>query len=418
MTSLQQVLALQARTFEPGAKCPLDGIRVLDLSRLVAGNMLSLALADFGAEVLKVEDPKKGDPLRDWRESGPEHQDGVSAYWKVYARNKKSLTLNLRSDAGKDILKRLIVDADVFVESFRVGTMERMGFGPDELLRLNPALVVVRVSGWGQTGPYADHPGFGSLVEAMSGYAAKNGFPGQPPMLPNLALADMVAGLYGAFATMVAIHEVKVNRGRGQVVDLSLLEPLLSILGPDAATYRITGEVPAKTGNRTSISAPRNIYRTRDGGWVALSASIQSMVERLFGAIGRPDLIDDPRFRTNFDRRNNVEALDSLIQEFISKQTLHESVEFFRAREVTIGPVYDISQIVLDPHIVERGVLVEVPDNDIGSVPMHDVVPRLSGTPGHLRFPAPQLGQHNDEVLARIGIEAEARVALKRDGVI
>ncbi|MEO5751099.1 MAG: CoA transferase [Usitatibacter sp.] len=406
-----------ARDFEPGAKCPLDGIRVLDLSRLVAGNMVSLALADFGAEVLKIEDPKKGDPLRDWQETGPANPEGVSVFWKVYARNKKSVTLNLRSDRGREIVRELVRGCDLLIESFRVGTLEEMGLGPEDLLHINPTLVVIRVSGWGQTGPYADHPGFGSLVEAMAGYAAKNGFPGQPPMLPNLALADMVAGLWGAYAAMVAIHEVKVNGGAGQIIDLSLLEPLISILGPDALTYRITGEVPAKTGNRTSISAPRNVYRTRDGGWVALSASIQSMTERLFHAMGRPDLVDDPRFRTNLDRRNNVEELDRMIQEYVEKLSLDECVEYFRKMQVTIGPVYDISQIVQDHHIVERGVLVELPDAELGSVPMHDVLPRLSGTPGRLRTPAPGLGEHTDAILARLGIGAAARAQLKKDGV-
>jgi len=265
---------MHPHTFEPDAACPLDGIKVLDLSRLVAGNMLSLLLADFGAEVIKVEDPIGGDTLRHWKEYTEAFPEGVSAYWKVYARNKKSMTLDTRRREGIELILRLVETADIFIESFRPGTLEKMGLSPDLLLARNPKLVIVRVSGWGQTGPYRDQPGFGSLVEAMSGYAAKNGYENLPPMLPNLALADMIAGLYGAFSTMVAVKAAMAGPGGGQVIDLSLLEPLLSILGPDAALFQLTKEVPSRTGNRTSIAAPRNIYQSKDGGYLALSASI------------------------------------------------------------------------------------------------------------------------------------------------
>ena len=404
--------------FTPDREAPLRGLRVLDLSRLVAGNMLSLQLADFGAEVIKVEDPQAGDTLRHWREAGPGHPQGVGVWWKVYARNKKSLALDLRPEAGKQALRALVPGAAVLIESFRPGTLEKMGFAPDALLALNPKLVIVRLTGWGQTGPYSSQPGFGSLVEAMSGYAAKNGFAGQPPMLPNMALADMVAGLYGAFAVLAAIREVERRGGAGQVIDLSLLEPLLSIIGPDAAAYRVTGQVPSRTGNRTSISAPRNVYRTRDGGWVALSASTQGMTERLLRAIGRPELIEDPRFRTNSDRLDHAEELDEIILAFVGARTLEENLAFFRAQEVTVGPVYDIAQIVADPHVVERGVLVEAPDDELGRLPMHAVVPRLSATPGVLARPAPRLGEHTDEVLRSAGLAPEAIASLEREGVV
>ena len=404
--------------FTPDREAPLRGLRVLDLSRLVAGNMLSLQLADFGAEVIKVEEPQAGDTLRHWREAGPGQPQGVGVWWKVYARNKKSLALDLRPEAGKRALRALVPGAAVLIESFRPGTLEKMGFAPDALLALNPKLVIVRLTGWGQTGPYSSQPGFGSLVEAMSGYAAKNGFAGQPPMLPNMALADMVAGLYGAFAVLAAIREVERRGGAGQVIDLSLLEPLLSIIGPDAAAYRVTGQVPSRTGNRTSISAPRNVYRTRDGGWVALSASTQGMTERLLRAIGRPELIEDPRFRTNSDRLDHAEELDEIILAFVGARTLEENLAFFRAQEVTVGPVYDIAQIVADPHIVERGVLLEAPDDELGRLPMHAVVPRLSATPGVLARPAPRLGEHTDEVLRSAGLAPEAIASLEREGVV
>ena len=380
--------------FDPAQPCPLDGLRVLDFSRLVAGNMLTLQLADFGAEVIKLE-PDSGDPLRAWRE------DGVDAYWKVYGRNKKSIRLDLRSPDGKALLARLIPTADILVESFRPGSMEAAGFGPDAVAALNPRLVFVRISGFGQTGPYAQRPGFGSLVEAMSGFAAKNGFVDKPPALPNLALADMVAGIQGAFAVMVALREVE-RGGHGQVIDLSLLEPLHATLGPEAAAWRVTGRIPPRSGNRASITAPRNIYATSDGGWVALSASTQAMTERLFRAIGRPELIDDPRFRTNADRLAHVGEVDAIIGDFVGQRTLDENLRFFGAAETTVGPVYDASGFENDPHVQGRGVLVEMEDEQLGSVPMHAVVPRLSGTPGALRRPAPKLGEHEAELLASL----------------
>lgn len=408
---------MHSLSYDSDATCPLDDLRVLDLSRLVAGNMLSLLLADFGAEVVKVEDPQEGDTLRHWKEYTDEHPEGVCSYWKVYGRNKKSLTLNLRKARGVEILLQLVEKADVLIESFKPGTLEKIGLGPDTLLQRNPALVIVRVSGWGQTGPYRSQPGFGSLVEAMSGYAAKNGVDTLPPMLPNLALADMVAGIYGAFATMVAARAAQSD-GRGQVVDLSLLEPLFSILGPDAAQYALTGQVPERLGNRTSISAPRNVYRTKDNKYVALSASVQTMAARVFHAIGRPELIDDPRFRTNADRLDNVEELDALIQGHIGQYTQAENLAFFRQHAVTVGPVYDIGELVLDEHIIEREVLVKLPDDQVGELPMHNVIPRLSRTPGRIRRPAPALGEHNNELLAEIDLDPARCTELELEGVI
>jgi crotonobetainyl-CoA:carnitine CoA-transferase CaiB-like acyl-CoA transferase len=409
---------MHPHTFEPDAACPLDGIKVLDLSRLVAGNMLSLLLADFGAEVIKVEDPVGGDTLRHWKEYTEAFPEGVSAYWKVYARNKKSMTLDTRRREGIELILRLVETADIFIESFRPGTLEKMGLSPDLLLARNPKLVIVRVSGWGQTGPYRDQPGFGSLVEAMSGYAAKNGYENLPPMLPNLALADMIAGLYGAFSTMVAVKAAMAGPGGGQVIDLSLLEPLLSILGPDAALYQLTKEVPSRTGNRTSIAAPRNIYQSKDGGYLALSASIQSMSARLFQAIGRPELVDDPRFRTNSDRLDHVEELDRIIQEYVGRYTQAENLAYFRQCAVTIGPVYDIAQLIEDEHIVERDIMISMPDAQMGSLPMHNIVPRLSNTPGRLRRPAPELGENTFEVLSTINVDGVQFAALKEQGII
>ena len=385
---------------------------MLDLSRLVAGNMLSLQLADFGAEVIKIEDPRKGDPLRDWR------TDNISVHWKVYARNKKSVTLNLRAPDGLDLLRKLVATAQVFVENFRPGTLEEMGTGPAALLAINPKLIVVRVSGWGQDGPYRLKPGFGSLVEGMSGFAAKNGFADRPPVLPPLALADMIAGLYGSNAVLIALREIEHNGGKGQVIDLPLLDPIFSILGPEAALYQLTKKIEPRVGSRSNNTAPRNVYETSDGRFIAISASIQSMAERLYRAIGRADMIDDPRFATNTDRVKNIDEADRPVAEFIRARTLAENLSVFEAAEVTAAPVYDIDQFIADPHVQARQIVTELPDAQMGSVPMHAVVPRLSGTPGEIRTPAPALGEHNDAILGGLGLSAEALADLRQRKVI
>jgi len=397
--------------FDPAAPAPLDGIRVIDLSRLVAGNMLSLQLADQGAEVIKVEDPEKGDPLRAWR------VNGVSLHWKVYARNKKSLALSLRRSEGRDVLLDLVARSQVLLENFRPGTLEKMGLGPDALHSRNPALVIVRISGFGQDGPYRDRPGFGTLVEAMSGFAAKNGYEDRPPVLPPLALADMVSGLYGAYAAMVALR-IAERGGGGQVIDLPLLDPIVSILGADPALYRFAGERPVRTGSRSNTTAPRNVWRTKDGRYIAISASMQAMAERLFRAIGRPDMIDDPRFRTNADRVRNADACEAPIAAFIAARTLEENMRAFHEAEVTAHPVYEIDQFLDDPHVQARGIVVEAPDAEAGSILMHNVIPRLSATPGRLRRAAPVLGEHTHELLRILGYD-EARMAeLVAQGVV
>ena len=402
---------LPQKQFETDARCPLDGVRIVDLSRVVAGNMVSLALADFGAEVIKVETPD-GDALRDWLVSG------IAANWKVYARNKKSVCLDLRRDEGRQIVLKLVATAQVFIENFRPGTLEKMGLAPDILLATNPKLVIVRVSGWGQDGPYQHKPGFGTLAEGMSGFAAMNGFADREPVLPPMQLADCTAGIYGAMAVMIALRHVEVSGGRGQVIDLSLFDPLFSCLGPQAASYKASGKVRPRTGSRSTTAAPRNVYRTRDNQWVCLSASTQAMTERVFHAIGRPDLIDNPRYKTNAERVKNATELDAIIGAFMAQKTLKENLEFFDRTEVTVGPIYDISQIIEDPYVKAREVVVELPDDEMGTIPMHCVVPRLSATPGAIRLPAPKLGEHNDEVLGALGLSAAEIARLKAAGVI
>jgi len=399
------------KPFEPAARCPLDGVRVLDLSRLVAGNTLTQVLGDFGAEVIKVEAPA-GDTLRAWQ------TNGVPTNWKLYARNKKSLCLELRKPEARKLLLDLVPTAALFIESFRPGTLEDMGLAPAVLLERNPKLVIVRISGWGQDGPYRRRPGFGTLVEGMSGFASFNGFADREPVLPPMYLADTVAGLYGAAGAMIALREVEQNGGRGQVIDLPLLDPLFAVLGPQAANYRLTGKVKPRTGSRSTNAAPRNAYRCKDGKYVGLSASTQKMAERVFRSIGRSDLIDNPRYRTNADRVQNAEALDAIIGGFVAERTQAENVAFFERAEVTIGPIYDISQIVEDPHVRSRELIADYPDSEMGAFPMHHVVPRLLGTPAAIRTPAPRLGEHNRPILAEIGVSEAAYAQLLASGAV
>jgi formyl-CoA transferase len=397
------------KPFATGARCPLDGVRVLDLSRLVAGNTLTQVLGDFGAEVIKVE-PPAGDTLRAWQ------TNGVPTHWKLYARNKKSLCLDLRKPEARELLARLVPTAAIFIESFRPGTLEEMGLAPERLLERNPKLVIARISGWGQDGPYRRRPGFGTLVEGMSGFASFNGFADREPVLPPMYLADTVAGLYGAAGVMIALREVEKRGGRGQVIDLPLLDPLFAVLGPQAANFRLTGKVKPRTGSRSTNAAPRNAYRCKDGRYVGLSASTQKMAERLFRSIGRADLIDHPRYRTNADRVQNAQELDAIIGGFVAERTQAENVAFFERAEVTIGPIYDISQIIEDPHVRERELIADYPDSDMGAFPMHHVVPRLTGTPGAIRMPAPRLGEHNRLLLAEVGVDEAAYARLLASG--
>ncbi|MEB2401052.1 MAG: CoA transferase [Alcaligenaceae bacterium] len=397
--------------YQRGATGPLNGMRVLDLSRLFAGNALTQMLGDFGAEVIKVE-PKEGDTLRGWQTRG------VETNWKLYARNKKSVALNLRHERAQELLRRLARKCDVLVESFRPGTLEKMGLAPRDLLDRNPRLVIVRISGWGQDGPYSHRPGFGTLIEGISGFASFNGFPDREPVLPPFYMADAFAGSYGATATMIALREAEKPGGKGQVIDVSLLDPLFHVLGPQAANYRLTGKVKPRVGSRSTNSGPRNAYRTKDGRYVSLSASTQKMAERLFKSIGREDLITNPKFATNAERVRNVDELDKIVADFIAQKTQSENVAFFEAAEVTIGPIYDISQILEDRHFIEREIIQEYPDDDMESFPMHSVLPRLSGTPGSIRAPAPALGEHNREVLAEVGVDGQAYGELLSAGVV
>lgn len=402
---------LKPGDYRPAPPGPLDGVRVLDLSRLFAGNSLTQTLADFGADVIKVE-PHDGDTLRGWRTAG------VQTNWKLYCRNKKSVAIKFRDPRACGLLLDMAKTADVFVESFRPGTLERMGLAPEALLQANPHLIVVRISGWGQEGPYRRRPGFGTLIEGITGFASLNGFPDREPVLPPMYLADAFAGSYGASAVLIALRSIEVGGGAGQVIDVPLLDPLFHVLGPQAANYRLTGKVKPRAGSRSTNSGPRNVYLAKDGRYVSLSASTQKMAERVFRSIGRADLVTDPRYATNAQRVRHAVELDAIIGEFVAQRTQAENVAFFEAAEVTIGPVYDISQIMEDEHFIDREILADYPDDEMGAFPMHHVVPRLSRTPGTIRTPAPRLGEHNRQVLSEIGIDAAQYQALLDSGVV
>ena len=396
--------------FDPTSQGPLVGVRVLDLSRLVAGNILSVILADFGADVVKVEGTK-GDPLRDWLDAGQ------PLYWKTYGRNKRSIVLDLHIQTAKEILLKLVERSDVLIENFKPGTLEKMGLAPDLLLQINPMLVIVRISGFGQFGPYASLPGFGSLVEAMSGLADRTGFADREPVLPPFPAADMIAGMLGSSATLMALRAVEHGLSKGQVVDLSLLEPLFSLLGPETMSYSLTHSIKERSGSASNTTSPRNVYKCKDGKYVALSASMQSMAERLFEVIGRPDMISDPKFKTNSDRLRNRDEVDEIVGGWFKDRNRSEALEFMRKAGVTAGPVYDIKDVLEDQHFIEREIVVEVDDPDLGWIPTQNVVPKFTSTPGAIRSAAPKLSEHTDSILGELGISEAEISELKAQGV-
>jgi crotonobetainyl-CoA:carnitine CoA-transferase CaiB-like acyl-CoA transferase len=342
----------------------------------------------------------------------------VTLLWKWLGRNKRPVTLDLSAPKGRDLLLRLVETADVLVESFRPDTLERWNLAPEELLERNRRLIVLRTSGFGQTGPYRRRPGFGTIAEAMSGYAHMTGSPDGPPVLPPVALADEVAALLGAYAVMVALYHRDARGGNGQVIDLSLFESLFGVTGPVAAAHDALGVVPGRIGNAIAYAAPRGAYPTRDGRWVCLSGTTQATAARIFVAIGRPDLIADPTFATNDARVENVKVLDDIIAAWTRERSLDEAMAAFEAHEAAAAPVLDVAQIVADPQYRARGTLVRVADDELGSVLMADVHPRLSATPGRIRHAGAPKGSANSEVYGALGVGPEELADLRSEGVI
>ena len=407
-----------AETLDPGqplprqrytraAAGPLTGLRVLDLTRLVSGAQLGLVLGDLGADVVKVERPQVGDPFR--------HTtiDGYDAYWKAYGRNKRSITLDLSSPQGRELLLRLAETADLLAENFTPGVLERLVGGPAVLLERNPSLVIVRITGWGQTGPNAARPGFGTLAEAYSSFTFLNGPVDGPPVQAPLSLADTVAGTYAASAALAALWNVRVNGGPGQVVDVSLFEPLFSIMGADATAYAGRGRLRSR-GDGAGVSSVRGVFQTSDDHWVAISAATDETAARFFEAVGRNDLLADPRFADSEARLAHREELhEALVPEF-RRFSREEILALATTHRLTLGPVLDMIDALADKHYRARETIVEMEDG----VVLQNVVPRFSITPGAIRSPAPRLGEHNAEVYGELGLNTDELARLAEEGVL
>jgi len=390
---------------------PLSGVRVLDVSTVLAGPLTCQILGDYGAEVIKVEHPR-GDSMRGHGRA----KDGVSLWWKMVSRNKRCVALYLGDREGAEVFRRLVATADVVVESFRPGTFERWGLSYDTLKDINPGLVLVRISGYGQTGPYRERAGFGTLAEAMSGFAAITGEPDGPPTLPPFGLADSIAGLTAANATLMALYHRDARGGTGQEIDVSILEPLVTVLGPQPMIYDQLGEIPERTGNRSVNNAPRNTYRTADDKWVAVSTSANSVAERVMRLIGRPDLIEEEWFGTGSGRVEHVELLDEIVSEWVGERTRDEVIEAFSEAGAAIAPVYDVAELMADPQIVARDAITEVDDADLGSVRMQNLLFRMSETPGAIRFTGRALGADTDAILGdELGLDV---AGLRERGIV
>ncbi|MFI5429825.1 CaiB/BaiF CoA transferase family protein [Aeromicrobium sp. UC242_57] len=393
---------------------PLNGVRVLDASTILAGPLACQVLGDFGADVIKIEHPTAGDGMRG---HGPA-KDGVPIWWKEIARNKRTIGLSLSTEDGADIFRALAAQSDVVVENFRPGTLERWGVGPDVLQALNPGLILVRITGFGQTGPYASRAGFGTLAEAMSGFAHLTGQPDGPPTLPAFGLADSIAGIAASSAVSMALFARERNGGQGQVIDLNLLDPIMTAVGPGPTVYQQTGDIGMRHGNRSTNNAPRNAYRTSDDHWVAVSTSAQAIAERVMHLVGHPEVIDEPWFAAGHSRAAHADLLDDMVGSWIAARTRDEVVAAFTEAGAAIAPVYSARDIVEDPHIRETEMLVEVDDSDFGPLLQHNVMWRMSKTPGEIRFTGRDHGEDTDEILTTLGLADDDLTSLRERNII
>ncbi|HET8977070.1 MAG TPA: CoA transferase [Solirubrobacteraceae bacterium] len=373
---------------------PLSGLRVLDVSTVLAGPLACQILGDYGADVIKVEHPR-GDSMR----GHGRVKDGIPLWWKMISRNKRCVALYLGDPDGAEVFRKLVATADVVVESFRPGTFERWGLGFEALQEVNPGLVLVRISGFGQTGPYRERAGFGTLAEAMSGFAAITGEADGPPTLPPFGLADSIAGLTAANATMMALYHRDARGGEGQEIDVSILEPLVTVLGPQPIVYDQLGEIQERTGNRSVNNAPRNTYRTSDGKWVAVSTSANSVAQRVLRLVGHPELTEEPWFATGSGRAEHVELLDEIVSDWVAARTRDEVIDAFTEAGAAIAPVYDVADLMADPQVLARDAITEVADPDLGPVRMQNLLFRMSATPGAIRFTGRPLGADTEAIL-------------------
>lgn len=395
---------------------PLKGLRVIEMGQLLAGPFVGSRLADFGAEVIKIETPGKGDPMRLW---GHHRFEGETLWWPTLARNKKSLTVNLREARGQEIVRRLLADADGLVENFRPGTLERWGLGPERLQADNPGLIVVRVSGYGQTGPYADRPGFASVGEAEGGIRFINGFPDQPPPRFGISLGDTLTAMFAVEGFLMALHHRDARGGRGQVVDAAIVESVFSMLESALPEYDKCGVVRRPSGTGLPNVAPSNIYPTADGAYVVIAANLDPMFRRLCGAMGRPELADDPRFADHTARGENADTLDGLIAAWTRTLEAPALRELLEASGVVCGPINSIAEIAEDAHFRARDMIREVPDPRFGTLKVPGIAPKLSDTPGDIAWLGPaEPGAHNGEVLGGLGYSEDEQESLRRDGII
>lgn len=392
---------------------PLEGLRVLDVSTILAGPLCCQILGDYGAEVIKIEHPARGDNMRGHGHS----KDGVPLWWKEISRNKRTVALDLKAPEGAAVFRRLAATADVVVENFRPGTLERWGIGPEALRADNPGLVLARLTGFGQTGPYAARAGFGTLAEAMSGFADATGEADGPPTLPAFGLADTICGIAASSAVLMALRH-RDRTGRGQDVDLNILQPIMTAVGPAPTVYQQLGIVESRHGNRSTNNAPRNTYQTADGSWVAVSTSAQRIAERVLELVGHPEVIGEDWFQTGHGRVQHVDMLDAYVGDWIGARTRDEVVDAFTQAGAAIAPVYDARDIVEDPHVRETEMLVEVEDEDLGPLLQHNLLWRLSESPGRIRFTGRALGQDTEAVLGELGYESSEIAELRKSEVI
>jgi formyl-CoA transferase len=390
----------------------LAGLRVIDAATLFAGPLAATVLGDFGADVLKIEHPK-GDPVR----SHGHTKNNVNLWWKMIGRNKRTMTLYLGAPEGQAIFRRLVETADVIIENFRPGTLEKWGLGPEVIHAINPRAILARVTGFGQFGPYAHRPGFGTLAEAMSGFAAITGEPDGPPTLPPFGLADGITALATATAVLTAI-EARHRTGRGQVIDMAIIEPILTVLGPQPTWFDQLGVLQERRGNRSVNNAPRNTYRTSDGRWVAISTSAQSVAERLMRLVGHPEVIDEPWFASGAERARHADDLDRYVGEWIARRPLDEVVNAIEEAEAAVAPIYDVRHVMSDPQFAALGSITTVPDPELGPLKMQNVLGRLSDTPGRIRWAGRPVGADTMAVLDELGIARDEQDALRRKGVI
>ncbi|WP_235022802.1 CaiB/BaiF CoA transferase family protein [Amycolatopsis alkalitolerans] len=394
---------------------PLDDVRVVELGQLLAGPFCGQLLGDFGAEVIKVEDPKGGDPMRQW---GRERPYGKSLWWPVVARNKKSVTANLRSGAGQDIVRRLIESADVLVENFRPGTLERWGLSPEKLWELNPRLIITRVSGFGQTGPYSSRAGYGSIGEAMGGIRYVTGDPDRPPSRAGISLGDSLAATFACVGTLVALHQ-RARTGRGQVVDSAIYEAVLAMMESLIPEYQIAGYQRARTGSTLPNVAPSNVYPTADGEIILIAANQDTVFKRLAEAMDRPELATDKRYATHGARGESMAELDNLIAGWSAKYTADDLLSKLNEHGVPAGRIYQAKDMLTDPHFAAREAITRLIHPELGEFAMHNVVPKLSESPGRIRHVGPELGEHNDEIYRDLlGLGDDDVVSLRSAGVI